>query len=139
MMCKALSTEALVSKEKRASTSVETLPGIMLRISLPNSTRRRSRVASTCSSMFLPYTNENVSSPPKRKTHSIDPERENIHAACRIRQQHRSTWHIRAFSKPQGSEMDLWWHPVAYTCQWLGNKSASGIALLKTMNTQRSA
>lgn len=46
--------EALVSKEKRASTSVDTLPGMISRISLPNSTRRRSRVASTCSSRSLP-------------------------------------------------------------------------------------
>lgn len=37
---------ALVSKEKRASTSVETFPGTTFKISLPNSTRRRSRVAS---------------------------------------------------------------------------------------------
>jgi hypothetical protein len=58
-MRKALLTEASVSKEKRASTSVETLPGMILRISLPNSTKRRSRVKSTCSSTsllwFLPY------------------------------------------------------------------------------------
>jgi hypothetical protein len=59
IMCRALATEAFVSKEKRASTSVETLPGMMFRISLPNCTRRLSRVASTCSSVslpcFLPY------------------------------------------------------------------------------------
>jgi len=59
MMCRALLTEASVSNEKRASTSVETLPGMILRISLPNCTSRLSSVASTCSSMsfpcFLPY------------------------------------------------------------------------------------
>lgn len=44
-----------MSKEKRASTSVETFPGMMARISFPNSTRRRSRVASTFSSTVLPY------------------------------------------------------------------------------------
>jgi hypothetical protein len=59
MMCRALFTEASVSKEKRASTSVETFPGMILRISFPNWTRRLSNVASTCSSMslpcFLPY------------------------------------------------------------------------------------
>ena len=44
-----------MSKEKRASTSVETLPGTIWRISLPNSTRRRSSVESTFSSMELPY------------------------------------------------------------------------------------
>jgi len=58
MMRRALLTEAFVSKEKRASTSVETLPGTMFRISLPNWTRRLSSVASTWSSMlsawFLP-------------------------------------------------------------------------------------
>lgn len=54
IMCRALSTLALVSKEKRASTSVETLPGTILRISLPNSTRRRSRAASTWLSMSWP-------------------------------------------------------------------------------------
>lgn len=52
--CRALSTEAFLSKENLASTSVETLPGTMLRISLPNCTRRLSNVASTCSSMLLP-------------------------------------------------------------------------------------
>ncbi len=55
MMWRAFSTEVLVSKEKRASTSVETLPGTICRISLPNSTKRRSRVASTCSSIVLPW------------------------------------------------------------------------------------
>ena len=54
MMCRALFTEASVSNEKRASTSVETLPGMILRISLPNCTRRLSKVASTCSSTLLP-------------------------------------------------------------------------------------
>ena len=46
--------EAWVSKEKRASTSVETLPGMIFRISWPNSTRRRSSEASTFESMSLP-------------------------------------------------------------------------------------
>lgn len=54
MMCRALSTEALVSNERLASTSVETLPGTTLRISLPNSTRRASRALSTCSSTEPP-------------------------------------------------------------------------------------
>lgn len=54
MMCRALSTEALVSKEKRASTSVDTFPGTIFRISFPNSTSRRSRVASVFSSRVLP-------------------------------------------------------------------------------------
>ena len=54
MMCRALSTEPLVSKENRASTSVETFPGTIFKISLPNSTKRRSRVASTFSSSVLP-------------------------------------------------------------------------------------
>jgi hypothetical protein len=44
-----------VSKENRASTSVDTLPGTILRISLPNATRSRSNVASTLSSRSLPY------------------------------------------------------------------------------------
>ena len=47
MICLALSTEALVSKENRASTSVETLPGTICKISLPNSTSNLSSVAST--------------------------------------------------------------------------------------------
>jgi hypothetical protein len=53
-MRRAFFTDASVSKEKRASTSVETLPGMILRISLPNWTRRLSNVASTWSSMLLP-------------------------------------------------------------------------------------
>jgi len=44
-----------MSKEKRASTSVETLPGTIARISFPNSTSKRSKVESTFSSMSLPY------------------------------------------------------------------------------------
>ena len=52
MMRRALLTEAFVSKEKRASTSVETLPGTTFRISFPNWTRRLSNVASTWSSML---------------------------------------------------------------------------------------
>ena len=59
MIWSALSMEPCLSNEKRASTSVETLPGTILRISFPNSTKSRSRVASTCSSMpfacDLPY------------------------------------------------------------------------------------
>jgi len=55
MMCRALLTEPSVSKEKRASTSVETFPGTMFKISLPNSTKRRSSVASTFSSISLPW------------------------------------------------------------------------------------
>ena len=54
MMWRALLMEPSMSKEKRASTSVETLPGTIWRISLPNSTSRRSRVASTFSSISLP-------------------------------------------------------------------------------------
>lgn len=49
--------DAWVSNEKRASTSVETLPGIILRISFPNSTSSRSNAWSTCESMSLPYSN----------------------------------------------------------------------------------
>ena len=54
-MCSALSTLAFVSKLKRASTSVETFPGTIFRISEPNCTSRLSRVASTWSSMDLPW------------------------------------------------------------------------------------
>jgi hypothetical protein len=54
MMRRAFSTEAFVLKEKLASTSVETLPGMMFRISLPNSTSRRSRAASTLESISPP-------------------------------------------------------------------------------------
>jgi hypothetical protein len=54
MMCSALSTLAFVSKLKRASTSVETFPGTIFRISEPNCTSKLSSVESTCSSMFLP-------------------------------------------------------------------------------------
>ena len=46
------------SNEKRASTSVDTLPGTILRISLPNSTSKRSRVESTFSSMLLPCSDD---------------------------------------------------------------------------------
>lgn len=53
MIWSALSTDALVSKENRASTSVETLPGMILRISLPNATRSRSSAASTLPSRSL--------------------------------------------------------------------------------------
>jgi hypothetical protein len=59
MMCRALFTDCSVEKEKRASTSVETLPGTICRISFPNCTSRLSRVASTWFSIsvpaFLPY------------------------------------------------------------------------------------
>lgn len=55
MMCRALSIDPLVSNENRASTSVDTFPGIIAKISLPNSTRRRSRVASTLSSIVSPW------------------------------------------------------------------------------------
>ena len=59
MMRRALFTDCSVEKEKRASTSVETLPGTIWRISLPNWTRRLSRVTSTWFSrsvpFFLPY------------------------------------------------------------------------------------
>ena len=58
MMCSALSIEACVSKEKRASTSVLTLPGMICRISLPNSTRSRSSVASTFWSKSWPCSAE---------------------------------------------------------------------------------
>jgi hypothetical protein len=54
MMRSAFFTDASVSKEKRASTSVETFPGMILRISLPNCTSKLSNVASTWSSMLLP-------------------------------------------------------------------------------------
>lgn len=47
MIRRAFLTEASVSKENLASTSVETLPGTIWRISLPNWTRRASRTAST--------------------------------------------------------------------------------------------
>ena len=43
-----------MSKEKRASTSVETFPGTICRISFPNSTSRRSSVESIFSSKSLP-------------------------------------------------------------------------------------
>jgi len=59
MMCSALSTDCWVLKENRASTSVDTFPGMICRISLPNCTSRLSRVASTWASTslpcFLPY------------------------------------------------------------------------------------
>ena len=58
-MCSAFSMLLFSSKESFASTSVLTRPGTILRISLPNWTRRLSSVASTWSSMslpcFLPY------------------------------------------------------------------------------------
>jgi hypothetical protein len=53
-MWRALSTDPLVVKENRASTSVETFPGTMAKISLPNSTKSLSKVASTFSSMVEP-------------------------------------------------------------------------------------
>ena len=45
MIRRAFLTLASVSKENLASTSVETLPGTILRISLPNWTRRASRTS----------------------------------------------------------------------------------------------
>jgi hypothetical protein len=36
IICSAFFTDASVSKEKRASTSVDTRPGIIFKISLPN-------------------------------------------------------------------------------------------------------
>merc|ERR1712072_1653225 len=52
MILRALSMLPCLSKEQAASTSVETLPGTMFRISLPNWTRRKSKVCSTCSSVL---------------------------------------------------------------------------------------
>lgn len=53
-MCNAFSTLAFSSNENLASTSVDTFPGTMFKISLPNCTSKLSSVASTWSSMFLP-------------------------------------------------------------------------------------
>lgn len=53
-MCNAFSTEAFLSNESLASTSVDTRPGTMFKISLPNCTSRLSKVASTFSSRELP-------------------------------------------------------------------------------------
>ena len=47
------SFDAPVSKENLASTSVETRPGTIFKISFPNSTSRASRAFSDCSSMEL--------------------------------------------------------------------------------------
>lgn len=55
MMRRAFITDASVWKEKRASISVETFPGMILRISLPKSTSNMSKLASICSSRVLPY------------------------------------------------------------------------------------
>ena len=49
--------DAFLSKENLASTSVDTLPGTMFKISLPNSTRTLSRVASTLLLMSEPCSN----------------------------------------------------------------------------------
>ena len=54
IICRAFLIEPWTSKEKRASTSVETFPGTICRISLPNSTSRRSSVESIFSSKSLP-------------------------------------------------------------------------------------
>ena len=58
-MRRAFWMEMSLSKEKRASTSVETLPGTIFKISEPNWTRRLSKVMSICSlsslPCFLPY------------------------------------------------------------------------------------
>ena len=54
MICRAFLIEPWTSKENRASTSVETFPGTICRISLPNSTSRRSSVESIFSSKSLP-------------------------------------------------------------------------------------
>ena len=53
MICNAFSTLFAVSNEKRASTSVDTFPGTIFRISFPNCTSRLSSVASTFSSSEL--------------------------------------------------------------------------------------
>ena len=59
MMCSAFSTLRFSSNDIFASTSVDTLPGTIFRISFPNCTSRLSSVASTCSSTdppcFFPY------------------------------------------------------------------------------------
>lgn len=44
MMSCALSMDAFVSNDKRASTSVDTRPGMILRISVPNATSRLSMI-----------------------------------------------------------------------------------------------
>src|SRR3569833_913656 len=80
MMCSALSIEALMLLVLWLSTSVDTLPGMMARISLPNSTRSRSRAASTWSStdppFFLAYS----------MATSISLAYSGLLAACRIRE-----------------------------------------------------
>lgn len=47
--------EASLSKENRASTSVDTLPGTMFRISFPKATSNRSRAESILLSIVSPF------------------------------------------------------------------------------------
>lgn len=54
MMCNAFLMLPSSSNENRASTSVDTLPGTIFKISLPNCTSKLSNVESTCSSSVLP-------------------------------------------------------------------------------------
>ena len=53
--------DASLSKENRASTSVDTLPGTMFRISFPNATSNRSRAESTWLSKVSPYFSQSAS------------------------------------------------------------------------------
>jgi hypothetical protein len=57
MMWRAFSRDLSMSNERAASTSVDTFPGTIFRISVPNSTSSLSRVASICSSIDPPYLN----------------------------------------------------------------------------------
>lgn len=108
MMCLALSTDAWVSNENLASTSVDTFPGTIFRISEPNSTSSRSRAASTWVSMSPPW--EPVS----------HREREvcflHIRETCHIPQQHLSALHTQLSLRRRGSKKGSLWHPVA--CIW---------------------
>lgn len=110
-ICLALSTDACVSNENLASTSVETFPGTIFRISEPKATSSRSRAASTWSSIPLPCA-------------AVSMVWSSVHVHClrvtfRTRRPRQSTWHIRPFSKQRESKMGWWWHLVACICRLL--------------------
>ena len=59
MSARPRSTIAFASNDSRASTSVEILPGISLRISIPTKTASRSQARSSCSWFDVPRDNPN--------------------------------------------------------------------------------
>ena len=115
--------DAFVSNENRASTSVETFPGTIFKISLPNSTSNRSSVASTLSSRSLPYpVDQRMLNREKPSNTSIEPMLEvnnfDIRAPCHIRRQYRLAWRTLLSSTQPKPRRGWSWRPGRCIYQW---------------------